>query len=137
MAELVFREKPDGVIHLGDSSRDAETLLEEFPGLRLWTVRGNCDLHASAPERQTPQIGGLRFFLTHGHTYHVKYGTAALFNAASCAGTDVLLYGHTHRQEGRSFCGMTVINPGSIGYGCAYAVLELENGTCRYALRTL
>ena len=35
MARAVEREKPDGIIHLGDGWRDAEELHELFPRLPL------------------------------------------------------------------------------------------------------
>ena len=44
MARAVEREKPDGIIHLGDCWRDAEELHELFPRLPLEQVPGNCDL---------------------------------------------------------------------------------------------
>ena len=43
MVRAVEREKPDGIIHLGDCWRDAEELHELFPRLPLEQVPGNCD----------------------------------------------------------------------------------------------
>ena len=35
-------------------------------------VRGNCDLRSAAPELISEKIAGKKFFITHGHRYHVK-----------------------------------------------------------------
>lgn len=43
MRDAVRRERPDAVIHLGDLVPDADRLAEEFPGLPVLSVRGNCD----------------------------------------------------------------------------------------------
>ena len=49
MRDAVRRERPDAVIHLGDLVPDADRLAEEFPGLPVLSVRGNCDF--SQPPR--------------------------------------------------------------------------------------
>ena len=43
MYRCVRALRPDAVVHLGDYYDDGETLLEEFPDLRLYQVPGNCD----------------------------------------------------------------------------------------------
>lgn len=42
MQLAVRRERPDAVIHLGDHCADADRLAEEFCGLPVLSVRGNC-----------------------------------------------------------------------------------------------
>ena len=44
MQLAVRRERPDAVIHLGDHCADADRLAEEFCGLPVLSIRGNCDL---------------------------------------------------------------------------------------------
>ena len=75
-----------------------------------------------------PTLDGVKFFLTHGHRYSVKYTLDALLNAAYFAGADMVLFGHTHRA-------MRVVNPGTAGVGaaCTYACIETENGAIRTA----
>ena len=46
MARAVEREKPDGIIHLGDCWRDAEELHELFPACRLSRCRATVTLVA-------------------------------------------------------------------------------------------
>ena len=52
MLAAVARHSPDMVLHLGDHARDAQELRERFPDLDVRSVRGNCDLLASAPVKQ-------------------------------------------------------------------------------------
>lgn len=42
MQLAVRRERPDAVIHLGDHCADADRLAEEFCGLPVLSVCGNC-----------------------------------------------------------------------------------------------
>ena len=62
LLEAVDRELPDGAAHLGDVSRDAETLAAAYPDLPLWSVLGNCDGWGSAaPDELEATLGGVRF----------------------------------------------------------------------------
>ena len=49
MRQVVKREQPGTVIHLGDHDTDAERLGREFPQLPLICVRGNCDGWSDTP----------------------------------------------------------------------------------------
>ena len=51
MRDAVRRERPDAVIHLGDLVPDADRLAEEFPGLPVLSVRGNCDFPSHRARR--------------------------------------------------------------------------------------
>ena len=73
MRDAVRRERPDAVIHLGDLVPDADRLAEEFPGLPVLSVRGNCDF--SQPPRAEELLRtfeGVKIFGVHGHRYRVK-----------------------------------------------------------------
>ncbi len=63
------------MIHLGDHRADADRLAEEFCGLPVLSVRGNCDLWGP-PRAETllRTFEGVRIFGTHGHRYGVKQG---------------------------------------------------------------
>ena len=78
-------------------------------------------------------LDGVKFFLTHGHRYSVKYTLDALLNAAYFAGADMVLFGHTHRAVSETMQGLYVVNPGTAGVGalCTYACIETENGAIR------
>ena len=116
MQLAVRRERPDAVIHLGDHCADADRLAEEFCGLPVLSVRGNCDLWGP-PRAETllRTFEGVRIFGTHGHRYGVKQGLLRFSLAAQEQKAQVALFGHTHipycRQEG----GLWLLNPGACG----------------------
>ena len=97
MVRVVRQQQPDAVFHLGDCERDTQRLEKEFPDLPLYRVCGNCDREPVNPEVLQCTLDGVKFFCTHGDRYGVKYTLDALLNAAYFAGTDIVLFGHTHR----------------------------------------
>lgn len=138
MLAAVARHSPDMVLHLGDHARDAQELRERFPDLDVRSVRGNCDLLASAPVKQLLEAEGLRLFLTHGHEYSVKYTLDSLLNAAHFAGAQLALFGHTHQAEYRNYGDLALLNPGSAGMGeQSCGVLTIEKGEWKWNLEYL
>lgn len=135
MRQILAREKPDYVFHLGDHDSDAEQISREFPTLPVATVRGNCDGWSDTPQTLCFSLLGLRFFLCHGHTYGVKSGYLRVIYAAREQNADLLLFGHTHEayyeraELGGGRC-LHVLNPGSCGYGYppSYGRILLETG---------
>ena len=81
-------------------------------------------------------IGGVRFYMTHGHIHRVKQVLGLLLRDAREAKVDIALFGHTHvaycQQEED---GLWVMNPGSCGYGGGSAgLIEIKNekiSSCR------
>ena len=51
----------------------------------------------------------------------------------------IALFGHTHYQHLSENDGVTLLNPGTVGYGYypGYAVLNIENGTFSAELRSI
>ena len=94
-------------------------------------VRGNCDFgYPDEPVQARCAFGGVLFFYTHGHHYGVKSGVYQIMEAGEERLADVVLYGHTHRQqidEGGEGC-PTAFNPGSLGFGGQYGVIECRDG---------
>ena len=74
MVRAVEREKPDGIIHLGDCWRDAEELHELFPRLPLEQVPGNCDFGRFEALERVLILDDHRVLIAHGHTMGVKTG---------------------------------------------------------------
>ena len=128
------------VIFLGDGLRDAETLQDERPALRLYTVRGNCDLAVSAPPFALAPFGGVLFFYTHGHLYSVKSGLTELAGAAAQRDAQAALFGHTHRPALEERNGVLLFNPGALstlsGEGC-YGIAMVQDGTVAFEHRKL
>ncbi len=132
MLRAVEREQPDHIIHLGDHDRDAMRLAERCPDIPLWSVCGNCD-YGAGPEVIVDTLGGVRFYITHGHTLRVKYGLLRAELAAREAEANILLFGHTHRALCDWHNGLWMLNPGSCsGMGpVTYGVIELTDGNIR------
>jgi putative phosphoesterase len=116
MRRAVSCTKPDAIVHLGDYVADAQCLREEHPGISFYQVAGNCDRYHSmhpAPEILTVKLGGVIFYLTHGHLHGVKMYTDSLERAARDSGAQIVLYGHTHRPDCRLERGLYILNPGT------------------------
>lgn len=129
MEEAVRAEKPDYVFHLGDHDRDAEDLAERFPTLAVTAVCGNCDYRSDSPDTRLITLGGLRFFLCHGHTLGVKSSLLRASYAALSKRADVLLFGHTHEPHLEERRGLILMNPGACGFSYpSYGRVLFESG---------
>ena len=119
MRSIIHAVKPDAVIHLGDHYDDGQAMAEENPHIRFHLVPGNCDTYRcpmNTPLILNYDIGGVRFYMTHGHRHFVKQGIGNLLSAARQGSAKAVLYGHTHQK----YCsqepdGLWVLNPGSCG----------------------
>lgn len=142
LRRAIGRENPDRVFHLGDMYRDAQRMSAAFPSLPMDAVLGNCDTYSGfeGPEELLTTAGGVKFFLTHGHTCHVKLGTALLLREGLKAGADVICFGHTHRAVCQEYEGIWLVNPGTAGGACApatYAVAEVKDGEVSVEIKSL
>ncbi len=132
MRRCMEKIQPDVMIHLGDYYDDGQTIAEEFPGVTVYQVPGNCDKYRApvgSCEILMPIIGGVRFYLTHGHLHHVKMTLWSLLRDARAAGAEAALYGHTHEAYcHREGDGLWVLNPGSCGYyGGKAGIIEVSH----------
>ena len=139
MRQCVEKIKPQAIVHLGDYYDDGEALGELYPNIQLHQVPGNCDKYRApihAREILVMTIGGVRFYMTHGHIHKVKMVLSLLMRDARAAQADIALFGHTHQ----AYCqqeedGLWVLNPGSCGYyGGSAGLIVIENekiSSCR------
>ena len=132
MRLCIERVQPDAVIHLGDHYDDGETIREEYPGLRVFHVPGNCDRYRCPPnvsEILVDNVLGVELYMTHGHKHNVKFDTGRLLAAARACRVQAVLYGHTHVPNCyREPDGLWVLNPGSCGYyGGTAGLILVEN----------
>lgn len=132
---VLTHERADALVYLGDGMRDLERAIPAKPrSLLVYRAAGNCDYaYPDEPLQGLIAFGGLVFFYTHGHRYGVKTGREKLAATASARGADIALYGHTHvaTQEFEIFPGgLRLFNPGSLGFGGWYGILECEGGVC-------
>ena len=139
--EAVRRCRPDLIIHLGDYVRDADTIRQEFPEIPMYSVRGNCDIAADAPDCDVVPMGPVKVFITHGHIYNVNYGDYSnLAYAAMEAGAKIAAFGHTHEAEYEELGGVIVLNPGTAGKGrqLTWATVEVfDNGGVAVDIKNL
>ena len=135
--DVIEREKPNCVLHLGDHLSDAEDLQYAFDKIPFYCVPGNCDYAPTAPSEILTELGGVRLFLTHGHFYGVKNGTGRLLEKARSVGAQVALYGHTHCPSLEMQQGVWLMNPGTSRQGDrqTYGELCIENGSLRCRIR--
>lgn len=117
----------DVVVHCGDSRDEIERIKTEYPDKTYYAVKGNCDF-GMLPIVEEFTVDGVRFMATHGHIYNVKYGSFDLENAAKEKQADVVLFGHTHYATDAVKDGIRYFNPGSLGYGKSFGVIEIKNG---------
>lgn len=130
MIDIVERERPDEIFHLGDCWNDAATLECAYPQIPVYMVPGNCDDCWGKNDKLLLERKGWKILLAHGHQWRVKSGTALALGMGHQAGAHILLYGHTHVADCWNDQGMWVMNPGTVGgrYAPAtYGVIELSD----------
>ena len=144
MRRYIDAIKPDAIIHLGDHYDDTEELVEKYHYIRFHQVRGNCDsvkAPLNAPTILCYPIGGVKFYMTHGHYHNVKMQTDRLLYAAMESGADAVLFGHTHSPVcTQTDSGLWVINPGACnhsgGSACLVETAEGKISACRIIRQT-
>lgn len=116
------------VIHLGDGLREAETVAAAYPDKKFYIIKGNNDWGDARLYAETglTEIAGRRVFYTHGHHYGVKMGYYRVICAAREQKADILLFGHTHESLIDYDEGLTILNPGSVAFGCStYGFIDI------------
>lgn len=101
-------------LHLGDSEGGDSEIRSIVGDLKI--VRGNCDFFTDAEDHLLVKIGRYNCLLTHGHLLGAKKNMEGLLRAAKEVGADYVFYGHTHRAMIQTEDGITLVNPGSLGY---------------------
>jgi len=135
--------KLDMVIHCGDVE-GGEGRIRSMIDCELHMVRGNNDFFTSLEREEVFSVGNYRIFLTHGHLYHIGFGTEALQEAALVRGASIAIFGHTHRPLIDQTGSVTLINPGSISqprqenHKPSFIIMEIDRfGVAHFALNYL
>ena len=136
---LVTALSPDLVIHCGDIT-EASTL-EEFAGLPMRFVFGNCDHGRRELNRCAHRFGfdeiaptlelewqGRQLFASHG------FEGAVLREAVRSQRFDYVFHGHTHERRDETIGRTRVINPGALHAASppGFAALDLETGRLEF-----
>lgn len=130
----------DMIIHLGDNVQDVFEI-EKYFKRKIIYVKGNCDFSSEVPNEIIETIEGIKFLITHGHRYEVKYDISRLKERAQEVGADIVLYGHTHVSLISYEDGIWFINPGSPsisrdGFN-SVAIVEIKNGKIKPGIRAV
>uniref|UniRef100_A0A7S2BTX2 Vacuolar protein sorting-associated protein 29 n=1 Tax=Florenciella parvula TaxID=236787 RepID=A0A7S2BTX2_9STRA len=99
---------------------------DEFRSLapNMHIVRGDFDEQSNFPETKVVQIGQFKIGLVHGHQVVPWGDPLALAQVQREMDVDILISGHTHKNEVNEYEGKWFINPGSITG--AYSALETD-----------
>ena len=137
MVRAVDLEHPDVIFHLGDHQTDADKLHECFPDIPMYSVYGNCDLITRGESRIIVELAGKKIFAAHGHTYSVKLGLNSIINTAMTSGSDIVLFGHTHRALNTEYEGLIIMNPGASGLTGTYGMIIIKDGKVIHEIRDI
>ena len=119
----------DIIVFCGDGHRDIEDVQKALPNKIYLAVRGNCDWNCSNPLLMTYTAAGKKLLIAHGHAQYVKEGLSRLIALGHKEKADILLFGHTHTQLTTADGRMLIMNPGSIGFGGQYGIIEIDENT--------
>lgn len=120
----------DVIIHLGDNTVDARSIVDETD-IPVYYIKGNCDID-NVKSEDIITLEGKRIFITHGHLYNVNTTLITLCYRAEEVNADICLYGHTHIPMIEDYNGIFIINPGSIteprgGSKYSYGLIEIND----------
>ncbi len=124
----------DFAVFLGDGLKDVDYVRQKLPSVPFVAVKGNCDTFLSDATRDecVLDLDGVRVLVTHGHKYNAKYGYGNLIYRAMELDADAVFFGHTHIpldiQEYFGEKRIHLFNPGSIGMGATYGIINTSGG---------
>ena len=124
-------EKPDVVLFSGDCSGDALEMEYIFPEIKFYIVRGNCDYDDyKTKDELTVELGGVKFFLTHGHIYGVKRDYSHIQKKGYEEGADIVVFGHTHNPDCIEKGDIILFNPGAI-LNNSYGIIKIDENNSK------
>src|SRR5699024_1703195 len=128
LQEIKARHDADVYIHCGDSELDLDA--PELEGYT--TVKGNCDFSRPVPLEEVMEIGGLRFFISHGHITQVKSTLVNSQYRVKELNAEVICIGDNHIAYAEKIDENIFINAGSIPYtnrmkDSSYTVVECNS----------
>lgn len=124
------------IIHLGDYTKDANTIKETF-NIPMINVKGNCDPYDhDTPDDNIIEVKGKKIFMTHGDLYRVKHGLNDIYYKAKELNADVALFGHSHTSTLLEHDRILFLNPGSptlprAGTSKSIGVLYIDDNNVR------
>lgn len=110
IVKFIRDEAPNAILFTGDAT-DFSTLFMLRKLGEVYMVRGNMD-EVDLPKMQNLEFGGKRVLLVHGNQFG-RGNYDALIEFAKARNHDILVCGHTHKQEHFIRDGILIVNPGS------------------------
>ncbi len=129
----------DNVIFVGDGLQDLYWYRNYYIN-KIEVVKGNGDFFLyDAPNEINLSVEGVNIFVTHGHLYGVKNGFDKLENKAKILNSNLVIFGHTHKQKLFESNGITFLNPGCLGdyLNSEYAEIEISQKNFKIYLKNL
>lgn len=108
--EFIREEVPNAILFAGDAT-DFSTLFFLRTLGEVHAVKGNMD-ETDSPPMVSLEFDGKKVLLMHGHQFG-RGNYDALTEYAKSRSHDILVCGHTHKQEHFRKNGVLVVNPGS------------------------
>lgn len=142
LEQVIEKEKPfDALVHLGDVE-GGEDYIKALVDCEIKMIGGNNDYYSNLPGEAEFIMGGKRFFIAHGHTYFVGYGSERIAKEGVRRKCDMVMFGHIHKPVVEKKLGVLILCPGSIAYPrqrdrkCSYGIVNIEsNGTLNYEIQ--
>ena len=128
--DIINKQNPDMIIHLGDFVRDAEDLRSVFTDIKIEYVAGNNDFYMNVLSEKIISIQNKKILLTHGHNYRIKHGLESIIIKGQQEEVDVVLFGHTHKAYENIENNILYFNPGSLTLPYekpSYGLIEIKN----------
>ena len=109
----IMLHQVEGLFFTGDFYADGVRLAGELE-VDYYGVSGNCDVIRKGEEEKIIKLGGISFYLIHGHQYSVKHrGLQSLYYRCQELKAQAVIYGHTHVAKCEQIDDIWFINPGS------------------------
>lgn len=142
LSEIISEHKDaQAIVFLGDGISDFEDALAENAidpcdmSRDIISVLGNCDAFGRSAGHIVRELGGIRFYITHGAEENVKLGLWSLLEAAKNNDCKAALYGHTHIASCIEKNGVSLFNPGAVANG-EYGIIQIStDGAMKFSLK--
>jgi putative phosphoesterase len=131
---LEKQKDADALFFLGDGERDFDAARYYMGKMRIYAVKGNCDMFSSLNDEDLEILDGKRIFYTHGHKFSVKSGYDYILAKGKSLSADIVLFGHTHIPLSEERENVLLFNPGSLNNG-SYGIIEIKNGKIETKIR--
>jgi hypothetical protein len=128
----------DQFIHLGDGEREFYDVQSAFYDKPFIFIKGNNDWE-NYPQCLVTELGGVKFYLCHGHRFDRLHLREHLSATAAANGCTAALFGHTHVPVNETVNGILLFNPGSAvlprgGHPPTYGMITVNNGAIASAV---